>query len=221
MFILKKKEKLIGSVILCVILLLVTVIGYMMSKNNNSGVDEDIFIEKSSKEEKANIKDDKKSTSKEAETSESIQKNRILVEIKGAVKKPDVYLMKEDSIVKDLIKEAGGAADNSDTSKLNLAQRLRDGMCIVVPNVQSNTGNMATAPVSLNNGISSTSEIININTASKEELKKLPSVGDVTADKIIAYREKNGGFKTIEDIKKVDRIGESTFNKLKDKIDVK
>lgn len=218
---LKKKEKLIGSVILCAILLLVTVIGYMMSKNNNSGMDEDIFIEKASKEEKSNVKSDKSSTSKETETSDSKQKKGILVEIKGEVKKPDVYLMKEDSIVKDLIKEAGGATDNSDTSKLNLAQKLRDGMCIVVPNVQSNTGNMITAPVSSNVGISSNSEIININTATKEELKKLPSVGDVTADKIIAYREKNGGFKTIEDIKKVDRIGESTFNKLKDKIDVK
>ncbi|SHI47845.1 competence protein ComEA [Clostridium amylolyticum] len=218
---LKKKEKLIGSVILCAILLLVTVIGYMMSKNNNSGMDEDIFIEKSSKEEKSNVKSDKNSTSKETETSNSTEKKGILVEIKGEVKKPDVYLMKEDSIVKDLVKEAGGATDNSDTSKLNLAQKLRDGMCIVVPNVQSNTGNMITAPVSSNVGISSNSEIININTATKEELKKLPSVGDVTADKIIAYREKNGGFKTIEDIKKVDRIGESTFNKLKDKIDVK
>lgn len=218
---LKKKEKLIGSVILCAILLLVTVIGYMMSKNNNSGMNEDIFIEKASKEEKSNVKSDKSSTSKETETSDSKEKKGILVEIKGEVKKPDVYLMKEDSIVKDLIKEAGGATDNSDTSKLNLAQKLRDGMCIVVPNVQSNTGNMITAPVSSNVGIGSNSEIININTATKEELKKLPSVGDVTADKIIAYREKNGGFKTIEDIKKVDRIGESTFNKLKDKIDVK
>lgn len=199
---LKKKEKLIGSVILCAILLLVTVIGYMMSKNNNSGMDEDIFIEKSSKEEKSNVKSDKNSTSKETETSNSTEKKGILVEIKGEVKKPDVYLMKEDSIVKDLVKEAGGATDNSDTSKLNLAQKLRDGMCIVVPNVQSNTGNMITAPVSSNVGISSNSEIININTATKEELKKLPSVGDVTADKIIAYREKNGGFKTIEDIKK-------------------
>ncbi len=218
---LKKKEKLIGSVILCAILLLVTVIGYMMSKNNNSGMDEDIFIEKSSKEEKSNVKSDKNSTSKETETSNSTEKKGILVEIKGEVKKPDVYLMKEDSIVRDLIKEAGGVTDNSDTNKLNLAQKLREGMCIVVPNVQSNTGNMITAPVSSNVGISSNSEIININTATKEELKKLPSVGDVTADKIIAYREKNGGFKTIEDIKKVDRIGESTFNKLKDKIDVK
>lgn len=84
---LKKKEKLIGSVILCVLLLLVTVIGYMMSKNNTSGMDEDIFIEKYSKEEKSNVKSDKNSTSKGTETSDSTEKKGILVEIKGAVKK--------------------------------------------------------------------------------------------------------------------------------------
>ncbi len=220
MIILKKREKLIGSVILCVILLLITIIGYMMSKNNNSAIDEDIFIEKVSKEEASATKNNKNASTKDTEAAQGTQKKTILVEIKGEVKKPDVYLMKDDSIVKDLIKEAGGVTDTSDTSKLNLAQRLRDGICIVVPNKQSSTGGMASAAVS-SSGIGSGSEIININAASKEELKKLPSVGDVTADKIIAYREKNGGFKTIEELKKVDRIGESTFNKLKDKIDVR
>lgn len=191
-----------------------------MSKNSNSAIDEDIFIEKVSKEEVSTTKSNKNPSTKDSEAAQGTQRKAILVEIKGEVKRPDVYLMNDDSIVKDLIKEAGGVTESSDTSKLNLAQRLRDGMCIVVPNIQSPTGSMATAAVS-SSGIGSGSEIININTASKEELKKLPSVGDVTADKIIAYREKNGGFKTIEELKKVDRIGESTFNKLKDKIDVR
>lgn len=202
----KNKEKLIGSIILCVILFCITIFGYMISKDNTDKSSQDIFIESPS------------DSKKEAEASKEKGNKKIKVEIKGEVKRPDVYAMEEDCIVKDILEKAGGITSDADTGKVNLAQRLRDGMCVVIPGKASLSQDKSiSASVSLNNA----SDVININTASKEELKKLPSVGDVTADKIIDYREKNGGFKIIEDIKKVDRIGESTFNKLKDRIDVR
>lgn len=129
--------------------------------------------------------------------------------------------MKSDSRIQDLVKAAGGLTENANTLKLNLAKKLKDEDYIYVEKktntpsdlqVQSSTGSST--------GSSSDNQKININSASKEELKKIPGIGDITAQKIIDYREENGGFKTIQDLKKVDRIGDKTLEKIKDKIDV-
>jgi competence protein ComEA len=129
--------------------------------------------------------------------------------------------MKSDSRIQDLVKAAGGSTESANTLKLNLAKKLKDEDYIYVEKktntpsdlqVQSSTGSST--------GSSSDNQKININSASKEELKKIPGIGDITAQKIIDYREENGGFKTIQDLKKVGRIGDKTLEKIKDKIDV-
>ena len=158
-------------------------------------------------------------------TSESINKGekteekhdeKIFVDVKGAVKHPGVFETTKDKRVKDLIEEAGGLLDDADISTLNLSQKVKDQMVIYVlkhgEKPKQMTENATTS--------SSSGEVININTANKEQLMKISGVGKTKAEAIIAHREKNGDFKTKEDITKVRGIGKATFEKIKDKIEV-
>ncbi len=143
-------------------------------------------------------------------------KNRILVEIKGEVKRPDVYEVEEGSIIRDLINIAGGLTEKANINKINRAEKLRDNQLIVIPDNES----IINGTIINSEGSSSNDGIININSASLSDLQKINGIGAVKAQSIIDYREKNGGFKSIEDIKNVDGIGEKTFEKIKDKISI-
>ena len=138
----------------------------------------------------------------------------INVYVSGAVKKPDVYALPLNSIVKDAIMAAGGATADADLDRINLATRLADQMQVYVPR----QGEAAPPP----NGAppDTSTEKININTASVEELDKLPGIGPVIAQAIIDYRAQNGPFKKIEDINAVKGIGDALFEKIKDQITV-
>lgn len=154
----------------------------------------------------------------------------ITVEIKGEVNKPDVYTLEENSIIRDLIEKAGGLTAQADLSNINRAKKLQDHELIYIGNkdenntstaVQSAGGSVGTNAGSGNsNSMQSSSEKININTASVEELKKINGIGDSKANSIISYREQNGGFSSIEDLKNVDGIGEKMFEKMKEQVDV-
>ena len=156
---------------------------------------------------------------------EDVQEN-IFVEIKGEVLNPDVYELEKGSIVRDLILISGGLTEIGDTSNINQARELQDGECIVVLSKQEildmkNSSNeiLKVDNVSSFNVESSfDDDKVNINTASKEELKTLSGIGDGLAEAIISYREENNGFNTIDDIKNVSRIVDKTFEKFKDKI---
>lgn len=156
---------------------------------------------------------------------EDVQEN-IFVEIKGEVLNPDVYELEKGSIVRDLILISWGLTEIGDTSNINQARELQNGECIVVLSKQEildmkNNSNeiLKVDNVSSFNVESSFDDYkVNINTASKEELKTLSGIGDGLAEAIISYREENNGFNTIDDIKNVSRIGDKTFEKFKDKI---
>lgn len=136
-----------------------------------------------------------------------------MVHITGEVKSPGVYEVTEGSRVNDVVKMAGGVTENADLDVINLAAYVKDAEKIVIPAVKENAeGEIIPAQ--------SGSALVNINTASLEELKTLPGVGDVIARNIISYREKNGGFKNTEEIKNVPRIGEGTYLQLCDLITV-
>jgi competence protein ComEA len=139
----------------------------------------------------------------------------INVYVSGAVRKPDVYALPLNSIVKDAVTAAGGATADADLDRINLAARLADQMQVYVPR----QGETAPPPPNGSSPDSST-EKININTASAEELDKLSGIGPAIAKAIIDYRTKNGSFKKIEDINNVKGIGDALFEKIKDQITV-
>lgn len=132
----------------------------------------------------------------------------IMVHISGAVVKPGVVSLNTDARLVEAIELVGGLTENADVNTLNLARKLQDEEKIYVPTVGEVTQ-------SSSNG---ESKQININTASLEELKKLPGVGDVIAQGIVDYREKNGGFKKLEELKNVNRIGDKIYEGLIDSI---
>ena len=195
----------VKSIILAFMCSLVLIIGGLFYFNQNktedySGVSfSNISNETNNKDEKAEDKHDEK----------------IFVDVKGAVKHPGVFETTKDKRVKDLIEEAGGLLDDADTSTLNLSQKVKDQMVIYVLK-------HGEKPKQISDGGSSSSntDVININTANKEQLMKISGVGKTKAEAIISYREKNGDFKKKEDITKVRGIGKATFEKIKDKIEV-
>jgi len=146
--------------------------------------------------------------------------NFVVVHIAGAVYKPGVYKLKDGDRVIDSIKKSGGALPKADLNSLNLALKLADGQKIYVPKI----GEIAQQGIAeqLNQtGISSaTGELedkVNINTATKEDLDKLPGIGPTLAERIIEFRTKNGPFKSIDDLQNVEGIGEKKLNNIKEK----
>jgi competence protein ComEA len=148
---------------------------------------------------------------------------QIYVDVAGAVKKPGVVSMDAGSRVFQAIAEAGGETKDADTRAINLAAALNDGEHIYVPTKEeAAAGNYPQGSAANSAGDSAAASPangkININTADSAALQQLNGVGPVTARKIIDYRNSNGKFKTIEDLKNVSGIGDKTFAKLKDYI---
>lgn len=200
------KKKVIGSLAIALFIIVITILGYIYSNNTNSNPDknEDVFVENNVQQ--TNNKDKIK------------ESGNITVYINGDVKNPGVYELPSSSRIGDLVKASGGFNKDADIYSLNLAKKLKDEDYILV-----NNKNNADNKVNLNavKGNSTDNDKININTASIEQLDSIPGIGKITAQKIIDYREKNGGFNNIEDLKNIDRIGDKTIEKIKDNIDVR
>lgn len=131
----------------------------------------------------------------------------VVVHVAGAVSSPGVYTLPADSRVDDAVRAAGATAD-ADLSQLNLAQKLADGQKITVPVAGATPAPVDNAAPS---DSSQSGALININTATQEELETLPSIGEVRAQAIIAYREEHGGFRTTDELMEVSGIGEKIF----------
>jgi competence protein ComEA len=138
----------------------------------------------------------------------------MMVDVKGAVKIPGVYVAEEGQRVIDMIKNAGGFTDKADQNQVNLAQYVEDEMVIHVPNLGDSENLQIGSNLSQNN-------LVNINKASESELQTLPGIGPSKALAIIEYRDTNGGFQSVDDIKKISGIGEKTFEKLEPHISIK
>lgn len=195
----------VKSIILAFVCSLVLIIGGLFYFNQNKTEDYSA-VSFSNTSNEINNRDEK---------AEDKHDEKIFVDVKGAVKHPGVFETTKDKRVKDLIEEAGGLLDDADTSTLNLSQKVKDQMVIYVLK-------HGEKPKQISDGGSSSSntDVININTANKEQLMKISGVGKTKAEAIISYREKNGDFKKKEDITKVHGIGKATFEKIKDKIEV-
>lgn len=165
------------------------------------------------------------------------------VDIKGEVQNPGLYSLKEESRVSDVIAIAGGLTENGDTSVINLSKKIVDEMVIiiysreevkdfgntkekeqkVIEDCQNNyEGVVNQACISSDNDNNSTSQVegatISINTATIEQLQTLSGIGYEKAKGIVSYREEHGSFQNIEEIKNVNGIGDSIFDKIKDHI---
>lgn len=181
-------------------------------------------------------------------TNSSIEKNKkeenkieeelLKVDIKGEINNPGIYELKSTSRVIDVIEKAGGLTENANTTVINLSKKITDEMVIIIysnkqvedfsktkeieKQVQNNCINPSEE--SLKNDACITekettiSGKVSINTATLEELQTLPGIGEEKAKNIIKYREENGLFTSIEDLTKINGIGESIFAKIKENI---
>ena len=141
----------------------------------------------------------------------------LFVDIGGAVENPGVYEVAKDTRLFEVIEMAGGLTEDADADRVNRASFVEDGQKIIIPEKGSDiAGDLASASAAPgDSGIG----LININTATADELKTLSGIGDVTAEKIIEYRSSKS-FKSKEDIMSVDGIGSKTYEKIKDRITV-
>lgn len=148
----------------------------------------------------------------------------IIVDVGGAVNRPKVVELKSGSRVQDAIEAAGGLTEENDISKINRAATVNDGDKIYIPTKQEvESGGYPQAEensvVKADAGAGSSGKV-NINTASASQLQTISGIGPATAEKIIVFRNSNGKFKSIDDIKNVDGIGDKTFEKMKARITV-
>ena len=176
-------------------IILVIIVGVIFSDGNMvaSQNQEEIILEDISQDE-----------------SENMEENLICVYIIGAVQNPGIALVPADSRLYEVIESVGGFTENADTNLINLASTVNDGEKIVIPFIETSSNKTEASKMHQINELyhgdaSKNSGLVNINTATKEELKTLSGIGDSTADKIIEYRNNVSKFKNIEEIKNVSR----------------
>ena len=152
---------------------------------------------------------------------EEIIDKKIVVHITGEIENEGIIEIEKDSRIADVIDEAGGITSEADLSKVNLAYTVKDGQKIYIPNVNDKKNEEYITEDAGEEVIVEGEQItdkVNINTAKQTELETLSGIGPSTALKIINYRQENGDFKTIEDIKNVPGIGDSKFENIKESI---
>ena len=142
----------------------------------------------------------------------------VVVDVGGAVIEPGVVELDAGSRVADAIEAAGGLAIDADCTTLNQAQLLQDGQKVYVPKEGEIDASGALVDSSTQEAGQAATTLVNINTATLEELDALPGVGPATAQAIIDDREANGPFASEEDIMRVSGIGEKKYEKLKGSI---
>lgn len=193
---------------------------YLYTSNKNDGYNYDNIISEDSIENNA----EETQETKENETRE----NTIVVHITGAIKNEGIVEVPENSRIKDIVDEAGGLTEDADLTNVNLAYKVKDGQKIYIPRKSDMENNEEETIITSENGEDIIVDYgeeenvnngkININTATKTELEGLNGIGEGTADKIIEYREANGKFNSIEEIKNVSGIGDAKYENIKNDI---
>lgn len=209
-----KKQKIVLIIIISIITLGVAYYTYIMKTNDEFNVEEQsLEVEKDTEEENNEVKE---------------EKSKIIIHVSGAVVNEGIVELEEKARVADAIEAAGGVTEDAYMRDINLASLLEDGMKVYIPTKEEVMQKEENSDyiigsnniIGNNNVESKKSGKVNINTATKEELDTLPGVGESTANKIISYREENGKFKSIEEIKEVSGIGDSKFEQIKDLIEI-
>jgi competence protein ComEA len=141
----------------------------------------------------------------------------VVVYISGAVAQPDTYALPADARVKDVVLAAGGLTEDAAADSVNLAERIADAQHIHIPRqgeAPAPQAQGASEPASAAGGL------LNINSASADELESLPRIGAALAERIIEWRGSNGPFQTVEDVQQVKGVSASVYDEIKDLISV-
>ena len=229
-----KKQKIIIAII--GLMIIIAFLYYIYTKEDDSIISTEEIVEENMVENTIGNLEENEETTKE-------DTDKIIVHVSGAVNKEGIVELEENSRISDAIDKAEGLKENADTKNINLAFKLEDGMKIYIPtigesreqNEQNGQSQNQTLMDETSKYVTSSSgvvqeeqtngkseqkknEKININTATQTQLETLPGIGPSTSLKIVNYREENGKFKNIEDIKEVSGIGDAKYENIKDLI---
>lgn len=214
----KKKILVLVGILLIIILLGGAIIYYQTEEEVSFEVLDE--IDNNIQGESVNIVENENANTIQTGDNEEL----IAIHITGEVTKPGIIYLKEGARIYDAIQEAGGTTKDANLDRVNLAYVLSDGQKINIPNVKdkeekeyiiSNSGeNILLDDTSTKT--KGASGKVNINTALQTELETLPGIGPSLAQRILEYRETNGKFQKIEDLKNVKGIGDSKYSNIKD-----
>ncbi|KKY02705.1 hypothetical protein VN21_01805 [Paraclostridium benzoelyticum] len=229
----KQKKKFI------IIIVIIAISSVFLIKNNKFIEKNDSYVVSGAESEKSTLEnndveknDNDKGDFSKIENIEDVKTvdktenmtKKISIYISGAVNSPGVVELKSNERLMEGVKLCDGLTDEADTNRINLAMKVKDEGHYIIPKqgeeiaLNDSNDNVENNNNDGNNITEGDDKKININSASKEDLDSLPGVGDVTAQKILDYREENKEFKSIDEIKNVKGIGENKFNDLKDYI---
>ena len=216
-----------GKIIIFILILLFSI--YKIIDNKNVNLSENVYIvsesEVNNKETVSNDVvevDNKKEDNYNEINIEKYDKKMITVFISGEVNNPGVVTIDSEKRLSDAIDVLGGITESADLNKINLAMKLKDESHYIIPKL-GEYNELHSNNIFEHNTQSSTniqSNLININNANAAQLDTLPGIGEATANKIINHREENGLFKSIEEIKKVNGIGDKKYEEIKNLISI-
>ena len=210
------KQKIVMGMIIAVIVISIGVYGFFSMQKQNTVLNlNEMLVEENREEVNQEID----------EVKEKEEVGNIVVHITGAVKNKGILRLPEGSRISDAIEAAGGETKEADLDSINLAYTLEDGQKIYIPSQENKENNEQkqyittesgdTTNIKENSKIEGENEKVNINTANQSELETLPGIGPSLASRIIEYREQNGKFNSIEELKNVKGIGDAKFEDLK------
>ncbi len=222
----KLKEKIIGALSILILSIIFLVAGYIINHNKEEEYKE-VFLDEQQYFQGQNSKgngENENTENKDSENQEKISDSKIVVDIKGAVKDPKEYELKAGSRVRDLIEIAGGLTPEADEEKIYFSKILEDEQCIKIYKIGEEVLDSeikVEEQQEKSTGAVDSKGKININKATVDELMTIPGIGQVKAQSIVDYRNKNGKFNSVDELTNITGIGVKTLEKLRDKVDIK
>ncbi|WP_346871285.1 ComEA family DNA-binding protein [Clostridium sp. UBA5119] len=222
----KLKEKIIGALSILILSIIFLVAGYIINHNKEEEYKE-VFLDEQQYFQGQNSKgngENENTENKDSENQEKISDSKIVVDIKGAVKDPKEYELKAGSRVRDLIEIAGGLTPEADEEKIYFSKILEDEQCIKIYKIGEEVLDSeieVEGQQEKSTGAVDSKGKININKATVDELMTIPGIGQVKAQSIVDYRNKNGKFNSVDELTNITGIGVKTLEKLRDKVDIK
>ena len=208
----KKIKSIIGVILIIICCTTVIIV------KNNIGFKENMYIV--SESEFVNDDNNFENTNNDTLVNEEKENEMITIYISGQVNNTGVVSVENDKRLIDAIEILGGTTKDADLNRVNMALKVEDEGHYIIPKIGEEVLDNSLQNNIKQYGDESIGNKININTASISELDDLPGVGEATANKIYKYREENGNFKSIEEIKSVNGIGDKKYEDIKDLISI-